>query len=154
MHPHNNVESLIRMLSRSLQYMKCTFWLSSAGFEHEIPSLYYVGLAALSHLNLVVDLGYSEQLSFPSLPHYIPVISVLHVTSTGSSATNIALLAPSNGITVTFAKGLACGFCQPPADHISNMGNYALHPTPSGTIVNISHATLDRFEYFLCVSSC
>jgi len=155
MQPHNHVERLTKPLWRSLQYWKFTLRRAFAGFEHKIPSLYHLssGCAATSPNG---DGPWPFCAISFTLPHIISKsVSVFVISNAWSSPASNSLLARANCLSTTFSgrvppvvfECLQPITSRPREDLASTL-------TPCGMLENMSHATMERLQYFECNCPC
>jgi len=112
------------MLWWSLRYLKSILRLSFDCVEHGIPSVYLVGLAALPHLQHVVDLGHCVQFSFLHLCLEFQVVFSFHVIQCCAIAHQYS---PSKLSYYDFSlQRLARGFKLSPAKNVSPKGKTGL----------------------------
>jgi len=111
-------------------------------------------LAALSHLHIVVNLGYSVQCLFSRLSLQFQVGVSVHCTQCWVLPANIPWLAQAYCLTITSLRSVlpvAVDCLQPIKSHTWEC--LACTPTRYGMIWNILCCILRRSVYFLCVSS-
>jgi len=85
-------------------------------------------LAALPHLQKVVNLGHSVRFPFLHLClHFRVVFCVCCIQIWVSACHNPVIGSSKLPYNDLFAQGLACGFSLPPADNISAQGKTGLH---------------------------
>jgi len=122
-------------------------------FRFFLCSIYV--LAALPHLQKVVDLGHSVQFAFfRCFLYYQVVLCVCRLQCWVIACQDPDIGSSKPPYSDFFVKSLTCAFWPPPADNISRGVKLASTATPWGMKKKMLHTTLERLAYFECVSSC